>query len=343
MKKPLWAVMPFEHYEGAVDAVKELTEDDKPFLSDELEPKIRSIVARPTPIEDCRRLFENAVRIGEINNFNFSNVTNAYQMFYNAEPLTEVPEMNLENCTTCQRMFGDNATLLSIPHINARNAKNFSGFCNKCPQLRTTNGFDVENGENFDGAFEGCSLMCGDENGVFRFNSKNGKSFKKFMRCQGYSYTIKRLEVDTSSAEYLNEAFVGQNGVVSIGTLDLTNAIDISDMFLWGGGALTTVDNLIFGTKLKNTNNAFYWAHVTDCKASGTIPVSISLASSPLTAESAITFINALADYSGTDKEGTQTLTLSATTKTNLENEGATAPNGLTWLDYIGVKGWLYA
>lgn len=44
--------------------------------------------------------------------------------------------------------------------------------------------------------------------------------------------------------------------------------------------------------------------------------------------------IKALKDFSGTDKEFTCKLTLSAESKAILEAEGAAAPNGDTWLNY---------
>jgi hypothetical protein len=109
-------------------------------------------------------------------------------------------------------------------------------------------------------------------------------------------------------------------------------------------GQLQKIDEIVFGENLTKIDS-FCWdcKALTDVTASGTIPVTISFTSSPLTAESAISVINCLKDYSGTDKDLTQTITFSATTKTALDALGAVAPNGLTWLDYIGVKGWLYA
>lgn len=62
-----------------------------------------------------------------------------------------------------------------------------------------------------------------------------------------------------------------------------------------------------------------------------------------LTIDSLKNIINALVDYSGTENEGTYTLTLNSPCKTTLDNEGATAPDGLTWSEYIQAKGWLLA
>jgi len=59
-----------------------------------------------------------------------------------------------------------------------------------------------------------------------------------------------------------------------------------------------------------------------------------------LTVESAKSLINALKDISGTDKAYTYKVTFAPATKTLLDAEGATAPNGDTWLNYVFAKGW---
>ena len=85
-------------------------------------------------------------------------------------------------------------------------------------------------------------------------------------------------------------------------------------------------------------NNAPYLANII---IEGVIGKSVSFQWSPLTAESAISVITHLKDYSGTDSEFVNTLTLSSSTKTALDNEGATSPNGNTWDDYITDIGWV--
>lgn len=62
--------------------------------------------------------------------------------------------------------------------------------------------------------------------------------------------------------------------------------------------------------------------------------------STKLTIDSLKNIVNALVDYSGTTNEGKYKLTLNSTCNATLEAEGATAPDGLTWIQYIAVKGW---
>jgi hypothetical protein len=52
--------------------------------------------------------------------------------------------------------------------------------------------------------------------------------------------------------------------------------------------------------------------------------------------------IMGLKNYSGTDNAYVYTLTLQAGHKQKLEEDGATAPNGMTWEEYVYSKGWNY-
>ena len=59
-----------------------------------------------------------------------------------------------------------------------------------------------------------------------------------------------------------------------------------------------------------------------------------------LTIDSLKNIINALVDYYGTDEDGKYTLTLNSSCLATLDTEGATAPDGLTWSEYVWAKGW---
>lgn len=58
------------------------------------------------------------------------------------------------------------------------------------------------------------------------------------------------------------------------------------------------------------------------------------------TAETAINFIKCFANYAGTENENVYTATFSSSTKTALEAEGDTSPNGNSWIEYIADLGW---
>lgn len=59
-----------------------------------------------------------------------------------------------------------------------------------------------------------------------------------------------------------------------------------------------------------------------------------------LTIDSLKSIINALVDYTGTSNEYKCTLTLNSGCRATLEAEGATSPNGNTWIEYIDDKKW---
>jgi hypothetical protein len=72
----------------------------------------------------------------------------------------------------------------------------------------------------------------------------------------------------------------------------------------------------------------------------GVIRRSISFPDSPLSVASLKSIISCLNDFSGTDKEYTYTITFKSDCWTALDAEGATAPGGVTWRDYVTIKGW---
>lgn len=59
-----------------------------------------------------------------------------------------------------------------------------------------------------------------------------------------------------------------------------------------------------------------------------------------LTIDSLKSIITALFDYSGTENEYTYTITLNNNCISTLETEGASSPNGNTWIEYIDDKKW---
>lgn len=133
-----------------------------------------------------------------------------------------------------------------------------------------------------------------------------------------YGAKIKRLNfVDLSSAQSLVSVF-GQSTVTEKISLKISNnGAKFTDMFTNMKGL---VDLAIDGKILEGNTNL----------ASSTL----------LSVESAKSFITALADNSGTANEFKFKVTFSETTKSLLEAEGATAPNGDTWLNYMTAKGW---
>lgn len=284
MSEMKYAMMPYEHYEEAVNATKDLIGDDTPFQSHELAPKLRSVRAAQ-PIHNCNYLFQNGIRLEDLDIFDFSEVTSATSMFDGAG-LTEIPEsLNLENCTTTARMFHA-CNFTESPKVwNLKKATTVARMFSNCTKMTGECILDIPEATDASAIFTYCPKI----QTIRLLNSGKVTNWRESFY---YNTSLTTLEIDLSSME------VEPN---------FTNA---------------PVKNLILH---------------------GTLSRSLNIGSLPLIAESGISVITALENFAGTDNEFTQTLTLSATAKANLEALGATAPNGATWLEYIQLKGWLYA
>lgn len=129
-------------------------------------------------------------------------------------------------------------------------------------------------------------------------------------------------------------------------TVDLSNCTSASNAFNCNSGG--SVDNVTLKVteKLTSASSFFYYnsglATLTFTDDS-VIAFELYLARSPLlTVESAKSVIRALKDFTGTGQEFTLKISFAGETKDLLEVEGATAPNGMTWLEYVYSKGWNY-
>ena len=147
--------------------------------------------------------------------------------------------------------------------------------------------------------------------------------------------------LDTSGATTLANMFYRATSE-EIPTIDLSSATDTTRMFY--SGDIITIEKVIFSENTVIASNIFNDATgLENIEIGGEICSNISFsACTKLSLDSLKSIINHLKDYSGTDKEFTCKLTLSSASKTLLENEGATAPNGSTWLEYAYSKGWNY-
>lgn len=145
-------------------------------------------------------------------------------------------------------------------------------------------------------------------------------------------------------------------------TLDFSKCVEFSNFFLWSvvehigvinasKGShfdinycqkLHTIDKIIPRSDQMQAISFTSAIALKNIVIEGEITGNFKIQSSPLTLESAKSIITALKNYSGTTDEFKYTVSFSANTKTLLEAEGATAPNGTTWLEYANAKGWKY-
>ena len=118
-----------------------------------------------------------------------------------------------------------------------------------------------------------------------------------------------------------------------------------STQYMLFGRYVETIDKLILSESGQNCKNTFAYASaleniVIEGKIAAVSNVELS-GCSKLTLASAKSILTALSDASGTDRAGLYAITLAPEVVALLEADGATAPNGLTWMEYVSAKGWL--
>ena len=151
-------------------------------------------------------------------------------------------------------------------------------------------------------------------------------------------------EFNSDSAEAARNIFYGCTRMVTSPNFNFSKITNANGIFAWCI-KLETIKGILDVSNVTSLSESF-----AQCKnlknirfVEGSIKATISFSSSSLlTIESLKSIINGLCDYSGTENEGVHKLSLHADSKALLEAEGATAPNGLTWLEYISAKGWTY-
>ena len=137
-----------------------------------------------------------------------------------------------------------------------------------------------------------------------------------------------------------NAIFLGSTGITDTKIdIDLTNPNGNQKFQLFMGSAIKTVKKLIVN-ETNNYSQCFETARrLKNITFEGVIGRTINFSYSPLTVESMKNVIEHLANYVGTDKELSYTLTFTEACWANLEAD-STAPNGGTWRDYILSLGW---
>ena len=140
---------------------------------------------------------------------------------------------------------------------------------------------------------------------------------------------------DFSGCTELDRTFAGSPFKV-INVIDASNVTNFIATFYGGySERLERINKLILSEKAIMDTNTFQYAdYLHTIGFEGVIASEINLASCPLNVESAKKAILCLKDFTGTDKEFTYKISFSSTTISLLEAEGATAPNGDTWLNY---------
>ena len=147
------------------------------------------------------------------------------------------------------------------------------------------------------------------------------------------------ITLDTNKCSVTQYMFYSTVSTTRIGTLDISNPLLTSLMF---NSKIVTIDKLICSERTVFSSSTFQSINsLKNMIVEGTIAVSFSItAASALSLESAKSIINALKDYSETDKEFAYSVSFHNNVWKKLDADGAAAPSGKTWREYINSKCW---
>lgn len=201
------------------------------------------------------------------------------------------------------------------PYINSINMTYWQSFFN------ATNGNPIELVENCD------------------FSS--GENFRDCF--SGQKTTITEIVLNSDKITSLMQPFYNCQALTKITLGNTSNCTNIAGMC---NQCVTLVE--IVGEPIDMTNVTVAGSAFNGCRklvrirfVENSININVSFSYSPsLDLESAKSILLGLKNFAGTDEEFTKTITLHADTWTLLDNDGATAPNGLTWADYVNSIGW---
>lgn len=298
------------------------------------------------------------------------NATNFEGMFYNNTGVTSIPWFDTSNGTNFKKMFYMCKSIKEIPPIDLSKATDVSYLCYSCTSL-TNDGIrmlEFPNATNVGYMFTDTPITT-----IPLFDTHNLENFNYFLYSCKSLTTVPAL--DMSNATSTKYMFGYCEKLKYIPPLDLSNVVDGSYMFY---GCTTQFINptnnkiellLTSTAKMENMSYMFYNSKIyivkgldfssvsnqsnvssmfsgcsslKELEISGVIKVPLSFSNcSNLSKETAKNIINALVDYStDTTNAYKYKITFASAVKTALNNEGATSPNGNTWLEYAYDKGW---
>lgn len=248
-----------------------------------------------------------------------SSGTNFSRMF-NGSSITRVPNIDTSNGTDFSYMFDSAKKLYEFPQLNLSKGKNFQNMFGAMGSIEEIPDLDLSSGTTF------ASMFTGSTSNPVTMLKKVGDI---------------KFGAGTGAGCFYNNLYQKGSSVGKLFTANLTN---MNQFFrastAWAGMGLVSIEQIDLSSSTNNTAMFEHRSALESITFVGTIQVSLSLSASPINVESAKSAINALVDYSGTDKEYAYTLSLSTTTLALLAEEGATAPGGVTWTEFAYNKGW---
>lgn len=176
---------------------------------------------------------------------------------------------------------------------------------------------------------------------------RNGKSTSYYYACAYNRFTDENFKpkydlIGSAVATSMQNIFYNSTNITEIPVSLICNATSFAGCF-YSATKLKTIHKMVVSESITSYSYTFYKnTSLENITIEGIIAANFDVKESPLTVESAKSIITALKDFSGTTKENTCSVSFSDTTLALLEAEGATAPGGITWFEYIESKRWNY-
>lgn len=277
--------------------------------------------------------YQSTVDEDLLSKVDLSHVTSAISMFNSATISGDI-NLTLHDATSCENMFvgAKSNGEINITALSATTCK--SMFETAIAKRIIVN---APLATTFQAAF------AGGHGGIVEYievNAPNATNLSNFMKdFNAFKDVGPKCDVilDVPNVTNLSAAFSNCRTVRSIHFASSTDKVTV-----WGSIGASSLKSLTGDLQFitgvgSGTFNSLNLVTFTPTVIACDFPIT---SATKLSLESAKNIIRALVDYSGTEYEYVYTVSLSSTTQALLESDGATAPNGKTWLEYAYDKGW---
>lgn len=279
------------------------------------------------------------------------------------DPKSAYYDIITENGTNLSYVFKGRA-ITELPNIDMSNVRKAMGMCEACTQLTEVT-IDMSNLEDASGMFSGCYNLKTLNIVGNTSKLKNVSTMFHALRHKDNNYSSKFVipYFNTSNVENFSNFYQSGPNIERFPEYDYSSAKDLTSMlsyafvrtcpvmntakattftYMFSHSNIVTIEGIDFSSS-QGTGSVFNNAKLLqDIIINGVLQNGdvVFTHCTKLTVESVKSIINALVDYAGTDKEHKYAVYFSSETLGLIEAEGTTAPNGLTWLEYIDSKGW---
>jgi hypothetical protein len=287
---------------------------------------------------------------GKINAQNFADKVDevyakGYDVGYEQGAADNMPSVD-PNWTDWQYAFAgvSRSNLLEkLKYSDTSKGTNFHGMFKGNSEITAIPQFDTSNGTIFDEMFNECNKLVGIPN--LSFEKHTGTLINLFRNC----FALQEILIDLSKCKPTKTTAMFQwcKTLVNAPEVDTSQSSDFTYMF-YNCNKLKNVPRFDCSKILSNSSATALTSTFDSCSQleyvgiEGIIRQTIKFASSPLNIECAKNILIALADYSGTSYANKKTITFKSTVKDALIADGATAPDGKTWEEYVTAKGWTW-